>query len=115
MTRLPLLFLFFTTRKGTPPEDDAKDKARTNGGLAKPATGKGSVPKDRRDPKRSATKAERQQLLDGQKGICLWCGKPTTVDKTAAHHVKRHADGGRTKKSNLKAVCKQPCHVEIHK
>ena len=94
--------------------DDAQDKTRTNGGIVKPDKGPGSVPKDQRDPKRSATKAERQQLLDGQKGICPWCGKPTTVDKTAAHHVKRHADGGRTKKSNLKAVCQQPCHVEIH-
>jgi hypothetical protein len=95
--------------------DDARDKARTNGGLAKPGKGPGTVPKDQRDPKRSATRAERQQLLNDQKGICPHCGKPATVDKTAAHHVKRHADGGRTTKSNLKAVCKDPCHVDIHK
>jgi len=95
--------------------DDAKDRARTNGGIAKPGTGPGSVPKDQRDPRRSATRAERQQLLNDQKGICPHCGKPATVDKTAAHHVKRHADGGRTTKSNLKAVCKDPCHVDIHK
>ena len=95
--------------------DDAKDKTRTNGGLVKPDKGPGSVPKDQRDPKRSVTAAERQKLLDQQKGVCPWCGKPTTVDKTATHHIKRHADGGKTKKSNLKAVCKNPCHVEIHK
>jgi hypothetical protein len=41
--------------------DDAKDKARTNGGLAKPGTGPGSVPPDQRDKKRTWTKAERQQ------------------------------------------------------
>jgi hypothetical protein len=95
--------------------DDAKDKARTNGGFAKPNKGPGSVPKDQRDSKRSLTRAERQKLLDQQKGICPWCGKPATVDKTATHHVKRHADGGKTKKPNLKAVCQKPCHHEIHK
>ena len=103
------------TDEGRSQSDDAQDKARTNGGLIKPGKGPGTVPKDQRDPKRSATRAERQQLLNDQKGICPHCGKPATVDKTAAHHVKRHADGGRTAKSNLKAVCKDPCHVDIHK
>jgi RHS repeat-associated protein len=95
--------------------DDARDRARTNGGIAKPPKGVGSVPPDQRDPKRSATRAERQRLLDQQKGICPWCRKPTTVDKSATHHLRRHADGGRTKKSNLKVVCRKPCHVDIHK
>ncbi len=40
--------------------DDAKDKTRTNGGLVKPATGKGSVPRDQRDPKRGATDKDKR-------------------------------------------------------
>ncbi|HWX55736.1 MAG TPA: RHS repeat-associated core domain-containing protein [Verrucomicrobiae bacterium] len=97
--------------------DDAKDKARTNGGLVKdqPATGPGTVPPDQRDPKRLWTKAERQAKLDQQGGKCARCGKKKTVDETQSHHKKRHANGGKTDDANHAAVCKNDCHKELHR
>ncbi len=95
--------------------DDANDKARTNGGYAKPdpPTGRGTVPPDQRDPKRTWTKPERQQRLDQQGGKCPRCGKPKTLDETQGHHKKRHADGGRTDGANHDELCKD-CHKEVH-
>jgi len=95
--------------------DDAQDRARTNGGLAKPdpVTGRGTVPPDQRDSKRTWTKAERQQKLDQQNGKCARCGKDKTVDQTNGHHKQRHADGGKTNDANHAEVCKE-CHKELH-
>jgi 5-methylcytosine-specific restriction endonuclease McrA len=95
--------------------DDATDRARTNGGLAKPNKGPGSVPKEERDPKRTWTPAENQRKLDQQKGRCANCGKPIQPGQGVGHHVNRHADGGNTNDPNHAVVCK-PCHVDdLHK
>ncbi len=82
--------------------------------IPKPEKGKGSVPPDQRDPKRSATKSERQELLDDQGGRCAGCNQPKNVDEVQAHHKQRHADGGPTEKFNLTALCPE-CHITIHK
>ena len=96
--------------------DDAKDRARTNGGLVKdqPATGPGTVPPDQRDPKRLWTKSERQKKLDQQGGKCPMCGEHKTVDETVSHHKKRHANGGKTNSENQAVVCKGDCHKKLH-
>ena len=67
-----------------------------------------------RDPKRTWTKAERQQRLDQQNGKCRQCGKDKTVDQTHGHHRKRHADGGRTNGANHDELC-HDCHKKLHK
>ncbi|HEV2960191.1 MAG TPA: RHS repeat-associated core domain-containing protein, partial [Candidatus Angelobacter sp.] len=95
--------------------DDAKDKARTNGGLVKPDKGPGSVSKDQRDSKRVWPKSENDKKLDQQKGLCAHCGQPIQPGQGVGHHKKRHADGGKTDDQNHAVVCK-PCHInDLHK
>ena len=95
--------------------DDANDRARTNGGLAKPDKGPGSVPKDQRDSKRVWTKGENDKKLAGQGGNCAQCGKPIPPGQARGHHIKRHADGGKTNDKNHAVVCND-CHTkDLHK
>jgi RHS repeat-associated protein len=94
--------------------DDARDKARTNGGLAKPDKGPGSVPKDQRDSKRVWTKSENDKKLDQQKGLCASCGKPIPPGKVRGHHIHRHADGARTVDKEHAVVC-DDCHKDLHR
>jgi RHS repeat-associated protein len=82
--------------------------------IPKPPTGKGTVPPDQRDPKRVFSRTERSDRLDKQNGKCAQCGADKTVDEVHAHHEIRHADGGKTDASNIKAVCTD-CHKELHK
>ena len=78
--------------------------------LAKPASGKGSVPKDQRDPKRNATDKEKAEMRKDQKGNCAHCDKPMGEEKGIGHHdPDRHADGG----SKMKLVHKA-CHNKLH-
>jgi RHS repeat-associated protein len=90
--------------------DDARDRSRTNGGLVKPNRGPGSVPKDQRDPKRTATDKDKAKMRAEQKGNCAHCGKPLGDEKGIGHHYPvRHADGG----SEMKLVHKK-CHDQLH-
>lgn len=90
-------------------------KAETKvGKLPKPAKGKGSVPPDKRDPKRTYTKKEKAEMLEAQDNKCPQCGENKTVDEVDGHHVDRHADGGQTTPENGASVCKS-CHTELHK
>ena len=78
--------------------------------LAKPASGKGSVAPDQRDPKRTLTTKEKTEQLAEQKGNCAHCEKPVTGEKGIAHHDPvRHADGG----TEMKVVHKA-CHDSLH-
>ena len=90
--------------------DDAKDRARTSGGLVKPARGPGSVPKDQRDPKRFATDKDKAKMRADQNGNCPQCGKPLSDEKGIGHHDPvRHADGG----SEMKLI-HEKCHSDLH-
>lgn len=91
-------------------EDATEDATKP---LPKPPTGRGSVPPDKRDPKRVWTKAENTKKLEEQGGNCASCGKKTEMKDAAGHHVKRHADGGKTDTANQAVLC-NPCHHEIH-
>jgi RHS repeat-associated protein len=81
--------------------------------LPKPPTGKGSVPADQRDPKRTSTAGEKSQKLSEQGGKCANCEKPVKDGDGIGHHVDRHADGGKTDSNNVPVVCKD-CHKELH-
>jgi RHS repeat-associated protein len=78
--------------------------------LAKPPTGKGSVPKEQRAAKRTATDSEKAQMKKEQNGNCAHCGKPLGDEKGDAHHDPvRHSDGG----TEMKLV-HHDCHVDLH-
>jgi RHS repeat-associated protein len=79
--------------------------------LPKPGHGKGSVPPAQRDKKRLWSQAENDAKLQLQCGKCAHCD--VTISKGVGHHVKRHADGGRTNDANHAVVC-EPCHHELH-
>lgn len=101
------------------PKASAVGSGRSGGGdkvgsLPKPPTGKGSVPKADRDPKRTWTPAERATKRDAQGGKCATgCGKDIDASNSHGHHVKRHADGGRTNDANHAEVCVD-CHSKLH-
>ena len=83
--------------------------------LTKPGKGKGSVPQASRDSKRLFPRALIDLRLQKVGGKCEgWCGKPLKLKDARGHHVKRHADGGRTTYDNLAVLC-QACHRRIHK
>lgn len=85
-----------------------------NACLPKPPTGRGSVPKDERDPKRLFTPAEREAKRAEQENLCgNGCGTKIDETNSAGHHIERHADGGRTVPENHVEVCID-CHHEIH-
>ncbi|HTN25580.1 MAG TPA: DUF6531 domain-containing protein [Solirubrobacteraceae bacterium] len=83
--------------------------------IAKPPTGPGSVPPAQRDPKRLFTRPEVEEGLREQGGHCVICNDPIDdAGDARGHHVKRHADGGRTVEDNLAVLCPE-CHVNIHR
>lgn len=68
--------------------------------LAKPPTGKGSVPKEERAKPRTASEKQRGEMRTEQKGNCAHCDKPLGDEAGVSHHhPKRHADGGRSRNS----------------
>jgi RHS repeat-associated protein len=78
--------------------------------LAKQPTGKGSVPKEDRDPKRTLTNNEKAEKLASQDGKCAHCGQAVEGEKGEAHHDPvRHADGG----TEIKVV-HEACHKGLH-
>jgi len=102
--------------------DDVVDGARvvengasaSKGALPSVPAGPGTVPQSGRDPKRVFTPAEREAKRAEQMGQCAnGCG--TVIDNTNSrgHHIRRHADGGKTLPENHAEVCKD-CHDEIH-
>jgi RHS repeat-associated protein len=95
-------------------ESKAKQVTMPNGSqLPDPGKGKGSVPPEKRDPKRVATEKEKQEMLDKRGEKCEGCDNPATTKTVRAHHKKRHADGGETKDSNLVNLC-DDCHSHVH-
>jgi RHS repeat-associated protein len=83
------------------------------GSVPKAATGKGTAPPSQRDPQRTFTKQQKVEKLAEQKGTCPGCGNKVDVSGGKGHHVKRHADGGKTTQDNHAVVCKD-CHLKIH-
>lgn len=88
-------------------------KRVASGKVPKPPTGRGAVPPSERDPKRLFSRKDTKKKLDEQNGNCAQCGDPKKLEEVAGHHVKRHADGGKTVPTNNAAVCKD-CHTELH-
>jgi len=84
-----------------------------NEAVEKSGKGKGTVPKDQRDPKRLFSRKQTAQKLDEQDGKCADCGDNKNLNEVDGHHNTRHADGGRTTSENLSAVCKD-CHQKLH-
>ena len=82
--------------------------------IPKPNRGRGSVPKDKRDKKRTWTKKEKEAHHKKNDEKCEQCGKKTDIDDIDGHHKDRHADGGKTDDDNLATVCK-PCHKDLHR
>lgn len=93
---------------------EAEAGATSRQGLAKPPTGRGSVPPAERDPKRVWSKGEKQEALSARGGKCERCDEPISIDEAKGHHKQRHADGGKTDDDNLSILCPD-CHKEIHK
>ena len=94
---------------------DAAKAVKAAGTLPKPGHGPGAVAKEDRDPKRLFTPAEREAKRAEQGNQCgNGCGTKIDETNSAGHHIKRHADGGRTASENHAEVCKD-CHKEIHK
>jgi len=95
--------------------------ARTTKTVANTATkllpgvprGKGSVPQNERDPKRTWTPKQNADKLTEQGGKCANCSKEISAEEGEGHHIERHADGGTTTDDNHAVVC-NPCHKEIH-
>jgi RHS repeat-associated protein len=101
-----------TKVQGTAKDDPAPPKKVGN--LPKPPTGKGSVPPGDRDPKRGWSDKQKEAKRKGQDHKCLTgCGTKLTKDNARAHHIKRHADGGRTDDANHAQVCDK-CHGKLH-
>jgi RHS repeat-associated protein len=98
------------------PKPKAKKPAASEdmvGSVPKAPKGKGSVPPSKRDPKRAFDRKDVQEKLD-ETGGCQGCEKPIKLSEAKGHHVKRHADGGKTEKDNLAVLC-EDCHKEVHK
>ena len=81
--------------------------------VPKSPTGRGSVPPGERDPRRTFTRGETNEMLQDQDGKCAGCGEPKSLGEVDGHHLQRHADGGPTTKDNGAALCKD-CHKEVH-
>jgi RHS repeat-associated protein len=78
--------------------------------LAKPASGKGSVPKEQRAKPRTATDKERTEMRKEQGGNCAHCDKPLGDEPGVSHHDPvRHSDGGTEQK-----LVHEACHQELH-
>jgi hypothetical protein len=86
----------------------------TVGTVPKPPRGKGTAPPSQRDPQRVFTPKQQQEKLAQQGGVCPACGDSVKdLSKGRGHHVKRHADGGRTTQGNH-VVVHDECHKKIH-
>jgi len=84
------------------------------GELPKPPRGPGSAPPTTRDPKRLWTPEERAAQREAQGGKCATgCGRNVDASNSRGHHIKRHADGGRTDATNHAEVCVD-CHRKLH-
>ena len=82
--------------------------------LPKLPTGAGSVPPSQRDPQRRFSPREKAEQLRAQGGKCAGCQKPVGPGEGISHHAtRRHADGGKTVRSNHAVVCPD-CHQKIH-
>jgi RHS repeat-associated protein len=82
--------------------------------LPKPPTGPGSVLKSDRDPTRFFSPSEREAKRVAQGHTCrAGCGTRIDSSNSRGHHIKRHADGGRTVPENHAEVCVD-CHKELH-
>ena len=95
--------------------DKVVGKAKVaKGAIPKPPRGKGSVPKDQRDPQRRFSDKQQQEMIDRQGGKCAnGCGKDIDISTSQGHHVQRHADGGPTTLDNGRQPCTD-CHKKIH-
>ena len=91
-----------------------KNKLNCGKTVVKTPRGKGSVIPSKRDKKRLYTPKDKEEGFDLQGGLCLKCGKATPLKNMHAHHLKRHADGGKSNLPNLAMVC-EPCHKWAHK
>ncbi|WP_405629429.1 polymorphic toxin-type HINT domain-containing protein [Pseudoalteromonas sp. Ld20] len=81
--------------------------------VPKSPTGRGSAAPGDRDPKRTYSRGEINEMLQDQGGKCAGCGETKSLSEVDGHHVQRHADGGPTTKENGAALCKD-CHKEVH-
>jgi RHS repeat-associated protein len=78
--------------------------------LTKPASGKGSVPKEQRAKPRTATDKERVEMRKEQGGNCAHCDKPLGDEEGVSHHDPvRHSDGGTEQK-----LVHTGCHADLH-
>jgi RHS repeat-associated protein len=94
--------------------EKAAEGAKATKILPKPSTGPGNVPKSERDPKRFFTPAEREAKRTDQGHKCgNGCGAKIDESNSAGHHIKRHADGGRSVRENHSEVCIR-CHNDLH-
>lgn len=78
----------------------------------KSKTGKGSTPKQDRDPQRLFNPKQKQQISDKTGGTCARCGN-NLEDGWNAHHKDRWSDGGQTDPSNGDPLCTD-CHRWVH-
>jgi RHS repeat-associated protein len=84
------------------------------GALPNVPIGPGTVAKAERDPKRLFTPSEREAKRAEQGQQCAnGCGTKIDELNSAGHHIKRHADGGKTVPENHAEVCID-CHSKMH-
>lgn len=79
--------------------------------MQKPPTGKGSVPREKRDPQRTATKSQKEKLRQKNKGECASCTQPLEEGEGIGHHLVRHADGGTI--DDVELIC-ETSHGGLH-
>jgi 5-methylcytosine-specific restriction endonuclease McrA len=66
----------------------------------------------RRDPRRLFTSYQSRQLVLAADYRCERCRCSLEATPFHIHHVKRHADGGRTELYNAQVLC-TACHKEV--
>lgn len=64
------------------------------------------------DQRRLFTARQVRQLLIATDSKCERCGADLAMQPFEIHHIRRHADGGRTELYNGMVLC-LPCHKEI--
>ncbi|HWZ44032.1 MAG TPA: RHS repeat-associated core domain-containing protein, partial [Candidatus Saccharimonadales bacterium] len=90
--------------------DDAKDKARTNGGLAKGEDFSRSTKKeiDARDGNKCQNCGGDVKSAQNKKA------QPTPPDQRQRHHIQPKSEGGKGTAENAKTLCPE-CHKEEHR
>jgi len=68
-----------------------------------------------KDPKRLIDVEQRRILFFRQKGLCAKCGKALHFRLSSAHHIVRHAKGGKTDDLDKAALVHAKCHEKIEK